>query len=523
MQGLVQRKGAGAVRGQVQGHDAPEPQRAASRPARAAPRVSARTVLVAVALTTANSLVFGWIVAKKATFSPHWEGAGQTDGELVQAINAMQQDYQASTSHWLAENGRAACSSFTEARQPAVVDLCVAVVTRERVREPPPPQYLAMTLRGLFHWAALAHTNDTREGGRPRARVSHVVLQDTTEEPSMRWAEHLSRIQQALPCLDKKDKADFDASPWKQEAAALLEDAKSKSQRAHVMETAHYLTTVSHCQAIFATQRKPAKRRAILMLQDDAFILPDVMVSDLPRLLEQLPRGSAGHFVRGSKAHRPSVLGTWAFARLFVPPHLQGLSGDTLAEDILVALVVLVGGTATAFACLTAVRCIRLGLSEGCSRVLSRVKHKGVPAEALCVDELIPSLIIGGCCLVAVVMVVLMTERQWLLHLLHSWLGPSWLAPGSPEWGCVANLYDAETLPTLVKIIQEDLLSDPGWRYREIDALLNEAASRAGSTWIAPVVSPVHHLGLVSSLPDEPLHDGRGWLLDHLFHRPWMS
>jgi hypothetical protein len=52
----------------------------------------------------------------------------------------------------------------------------------------------------------------------------------------------------------------------------------------------------------------------------------------------------------------------------------------------------------------------------------------------------------------------------------------------------------------------------------EIDVLLPLIVKLAKGAWLAPLMPLVHHLGIVSSLPDEPEHGARNWLNDHLFY-----
>jgi len=386
----------------------------------------------------------------------------------------------------------------------------VAVLTGERpIAEgsDSTPAYLLIALRSLFEAAEVAGI-----------ALIDVQMRDSNARSSLSWSGYRRVVRDGLPCVSQRDWSDG-LSPA-QLASVPLEQG---SGPAHQNETIHYAAGLGACAGSGAD--------AVLIMQDDAMLLPELVSSDLRSLLAQLPGGLGGG---DCLARRGACAGGgWAFLRLLYPPHLQGTELGRLPGDVLVIVAVaaaaagvaaLLRGAARWSAALTRMR--QTGTKErGAAAVRGR---RRLPAAAGTVLERwldtaarvrVP-LVTFAAVLGAGLALYVALDRVSFLLVRREAVGARLAPAREPAWGNVANVFTPAGAGAMAGRLFELARPSSVMRYRMVDLLVNDVADAAALPWFAPEISLAHHLGIVSSLPDMPVHGARQWMLDHAFYEP---
>jgi hypothetical protein len=492
-------------------------------------------------------------------------------GGLLDTILHQQALWQEGSIRWLREEGPSSCSAILHNRRsppsprrahpddPLSTSprICVAIATRQRVlphdpgdpagpdmpSSPPQIEYFLLTLRGLLD--RVLSWKD-----RPPFEVTRVVVLDTTPgetDGRKRTADTASSwVSDGRDCVNYLTIDSFHQSDWFKLIYPGGAQGLVQHQPSYFNESLHYSFALDSC----LEASKHDDIEGVLVLQDDALIVP-LTQNDLPQVLSL------------QKEHRRAFKGKdWAFLRLYNPPHFNSFWNPfhkNVADDklrfvgwtLLLAGLLWVGHLGEHPRCQRAPSILwpsrsrrKLSVADeeqaalrspksqsaethmtqrrvasGASAIAPELSERTSRAPLSWAEFLLQHWLLrfgavlaasAGLCMLYKYVI----DRQWFCDVLHLLFGPSLDVPGFPLYGNVAILYDVARARDFRNVLRDDFLRSEA-RREQIDKLIDVWAERRREVWRAPLDSPVHHLGIVSSLPEHPLHSDIWMLLDH--------
>jgi hypothetical protein len=459
-----------------------------------------------------------------------------------------------------------------------IPSMCTAVLTRKRVFSPKGStnpwgvdlekaiqlvggwnvEYVTITLRSLIETAW------NPSGGHPRIALDNLVVLDSTPKGLNEHAPtgDMESLRLVLPdtCMRVIDQDAFENTRWWSEVRPKLTQGFEGDVAKFGAETLHYLAAMDACLQTDSD--------TILILEDDGVMVPSA-VSQLSQLMASLPRSTVGQPPPVSDEFEPQggKQFPWAFLRLYNPRHqdvflnmkIPMLDPDKWVWDMVAIVLVASGGAiVSTFASEhllarslstraksrpSAPRSDETRHEDGASLVGAgemRQRRKAATSEphrvAAPLDEDdgarrgergMPSSGVRKMCIFSLsfvffVWAIVTVERQTITDLFLRLGWASFDLPNRPEYGTVGILFGREQAVNFLDFVEGPVARHPEWRRRQIDVLLDIWARRRNMPWYAPLVSMLHHVGIISTLPDYPFHTQPWVLCDHAYYDSLM-